>query len=203
MNTRFVHWPTLQQELSNHLDYFEGKILNAGCGTRPLILPNAKEVVNMDLQPFENVDVVGDLESIPFPDNTFDGIINVAVLEHVRRPWAVIKEFSRVIKSGGKLLCVVPFFQPIHYIPSDYFRFTPDGITSLLEDGGFQVVESIETHTIWHTIGWMCENMTVNSSAFFHFFLKPVAWITYHLSKYSKIHSKTFPNAITIIAKKI
>src|SRR3990167_5828113 len=168
MKTRFVYWPSLQNELSPYLEYLQGKILNAGCGSRPISIPGASEIVNMDLQPFENVDIVGDLESIPFADQTFDGVLNIAVLEHVKKPWVVVKELSRVLKTGGTLLCVVPFFQPIHYVPTDYFRFTPDGIRSLVEDAGCKVLESKETHSMWHTIGWMCEDKIKEKSLPWH-----------------------------------
>ena len=202
MKTCFVHWPSLQEELSPFLGELQGKVLNAGSGRRSIFIPKATEMINMDLESFENVDVVGDLESIPFDDKTFDGVLNVAVLEHVKRPWIVIQELSRVLKRGGKLLCVVPFFQPIHYVPTDYFRFTPDGIRSLLEDAGFKILASKETHSMWHTIGWMLEDKMKDKPAFFRLLAAPFAVFFYLLSKYHNLGSKTFPNAITLIAQK-
>lgn len=201
--TSWVHWPTLQQELASHSGYLEGSILNAGGGFRPIHLPNASRVVNMDLSPMPGVDIVGDLETIPCPQETFDGILNVAVLEHVRRPWVVVREFHRVLKPGGKLLCVVPFFQPIHYVPTDYFRFTPDGIASLLEDAGFSLTHSFETHTCWHTFGWMCQDLLKEKGSLTQLLSYPLAKMVYLLSKYSKRSPKTFPNALTVYAKKL
>lgn len=201
-STKWVHWPTLQAELTPHIEYLEGNVLNAGGGSRQIVLPSASKVTNMDLCAMDGVDIVGDLESIPCPDETFDGILNVAVLEHVRRPWIVVREFHRVLKKGGKLLCVVPFFQPIHYVPEDYFRYTPDGISSLLQDSGFTVEKSIATHSIWHTLGWMGEDIAKERGFFWRMLAFPIAKSIWLISKFSKSSPKTFPNAITVYAKK-
>ena len=199
---KWVHWPTLQEELSEHLSYLNGKILNAGGGHRAISIPQASEIVNMDICAMEGVDVVGDLESIPFSDQTFDGILNVAVLEHVRRPWVVVKEFHRVLKENGRLLCVVPFFQPIHYVPTDYFRYTPDGICSLLQDAGFKIEQCLPTHSLWHTLGWMGEDTAKRKGKLWSLATMPIAKIIWLLSKYGRHQCTTCPNALTVFAQK-
>lgn len=53
-------------------------------------------------------------ENIPFPDNSFDFIFTHDVMEHVRSVEATMDELYRVLKPGGKLLCVFPqFLQPL------------------------------------------------------------------------------------------
>lgn len=47
-------------------------------------------------------------ENAPFPDNTFDFVISLAVLEHVQNVTAVVKETYRVLKPGGWAYFEVP-----------------------------------------------------------------------------------------------
>jgi len=53
---------------------------------------------------------VGNLEKLPFPDNTFDLVYSAFVFEHLRNPEKVIKEGVRVLKKGGSLLIAAPNF---------------------------------------------------------------------------------------------
>lgn len=41
-------------------------------------------------------------EKIPFPDDHFDYVISLRVLEHVENPQLIIKEMHRVLKPGGQ-----------------------------------------------------------------------------------------------------
>jgi SAM-dependent methyltransferase len=44
----------------------------------------------------------------PFPDGTLDGVIGSHLIEHVANPVAVLREFERVLRPGGRLALVVP-----------------------------------------------------------------------------------------------
>jgi hypothetical protein len=46
-----------------------------------------------------------------------------------------------VLKPGGRLLLTVPFTQPLHELPSDYYRYTAGAIAVLLERCGLEVEE--------------------------------------------------------------
>lgn len=72
-------------------------------------------------------------QNLPFDDNTFAGAISVAVLEHVDDPFACAKELIRVVRPGGKILCVIPFLQAEHGYPSHYFNATRFGVRKLFE----------------------------------------------------------------------
>jgi SAM-dependent methyltransferase len=105
-------------------------ILDCGAGFRNVEFPH---VVNLEVVPYRSTDVLADGERLPFADASFDGVLSLAVLEHVRNPFAAAKELLRVLKPGGKLLAVVPFLQPVHAYPHHYFNMTADGLARLFE----------------------------------------------------------------------
>jgi SAM-dependent methyltransferase len=56
----------------------------------------------------------GFAESLPYPDASFDYIVSYDVIEHVRSVAETLKECSRVLKPGGRLMCVFPtLYQPL------------------------------------------------------------------------------------------
>lgn len=67
-----------------------------------------------------NLDIVGDITNIPEPDASFDVILCTEVFEHLPNPVLAIKEFSRLLKSGGQLLVTAPFCSLTHFAPYHY-----------------------------------------------------------------------------------
>jgi SAM-dependent methyltransferase len=81
--------------------------------------------------------LVGDVQALPFKADSYDAVICLAVLEHVPRPWEGVREMRRVLQAGGLLFLYVPFLIPYHAEPgyySDYWRFTNEGLKTLLSD---------------------------------------------------------------------
>ncbi len=97
---------------------------------------------NLNLGAFLNVDVVGDAHQLPYANNCVDAVFCEAVLEHVRRPEAAVKEMERVLKPGGKVLSITPFLQAYHGYPDHYRNYTLTGHAALFEDAGFNVEKS-------------------------------------------------------------
>lgn len=96
-------------------------------------------VINLNVDAFDSVDIVGDGASIPLADASVDAVTCNAVIEHVPRPDHLISEMRRVLKPGGYLQLMVPFVFPFHEYPGDYQRYSASGILELTRD--FEKVE--------------------------------------------------------------
>lgn len=101
-----------------------------GAGMDPLI-KSELEVVESDVYLSPRVDVVCDGHSLPFADETFDGVVLQAVLEHVLDPPRVVSEAHRVLTGGGVVYAETPFLQAVHEGPFDFTRWTELGLRRL------------------------------------------------------------------------
>lgn len=133
----------------------EGKYLDLGAGLRKRLRKNC---LYLEVYPSLTADLVVSPD-LPYPieSESLDGIGCFAVLEHVRQPWAVVKEMHRCLRPGGKVYIDYPFLQPLHGYPSHYFNATREGLRSLFEDTGFDI-ERVETYPFQgpdYTISWV------------------------------------------------
>jgi SAM-dependent methyltransferase len=73
-------------------------------------------------------------------DGAFDTVLCTEVLEHIPDPAAFLARAHRCLRPEGRLVLTVPFAARWHFIPHDYWRFTPAGLRLLLTDAGFDEV---------------------------------------------------------------
>lgn len=66
---------------------------------------------------YGKLDIISDITSIPRPDASFDVIMCTEVFEHLPDPSLAIKEFSRLLRSGGHLIVTAPFCSLTHFAP--------------------------------------------------------------------------------------
>jgi len=141
----------------------EGLLVEAGSGTsetsmlidkqggrRILAAIDLIQAVLESCHPVMDVCICGDIFRLPFQDGTVDGIWNVGVMEHFTHPQidAIMREFHRVLKPGGRavllwpavfsipqrILRVIEFFINLRRPRDDKnrrFRFHPDEISQL------------------------------------------------------------------------
>lgn len=93
--------------------------------------------VGLDLSEGSGVDVVMDLTQ-PFDvldkmlgHQRFGTIFSLSVMEHCENPFLMADNMTRLLKPGGRIILSVPFAWKFHGYPSDYWRFTGEGVKKL------------------------------------------------------------------------
>lgn len=67
----------------------------------------------------------------------FGTIFCLCVLEHCDQPFKMAGNLARLLRPGGKICISVPFAWKFHGYPSDYWRFTHEGVRKLFADLDF------------------------------------------------------------------
>jgi SAM-dependent methyltransferase len=158
LNPYWIELRWLRRSVESLAPHARGLLLDVGVGERPyasLFEGRARRYLGLEYPPMADnlspgiwqalhklrgiIDVWGDGGRLPFRDQSIDTLLALEVLEHVPDPNLLLAEFARVLKPDGTLLLTVPFLAPLHQMPFDYYRYTPPGISSLLERQGFRV----------------------------------------------------------------
>lgn len=132
-------------------------ILDVGCGTGALLqeLNQYGTVTGIDFSQKAvdfckargNTNVsVGSALSIPHPDNAFDVVLALDVIEHIENDRGAIAELYRVVKPGGIVVIFVPAFMFLWGVTDvrsqHYRRYTKPELRSKLKGQGFRIVRT-------------------------------------------------------------
>ncbi|PZN93523.1 MAG: hypothetical protein DCF31_12300 [Alphaproteobacteria bacterium] len=139
-------WRDLRHELATA----RGNLLDVGCGAQVYrcLLPPAASYRGIDAADAKGrfgYDVpdthyfVADEWGVA--DASCDILLFTEVLEHIADPAAFLARARRCLRPGGRVVMTVPFAARWHYIPEDYWRFTPSGLARLLDGAGFDQVD--------------------------------------------------------------
>ena len=79
--------------------------------------------------------------SVPLPDGCARLVVSTQVLEHVPDPSAYLAESCRLLEPGGMLALTTHGIMYLHRDPTDYWRWTCDGLARIVTEAGFEVVE--------------------------------------------------------------
>lgn len=126
------------------------KVLDFGCGSGIFVeeLANARyhsygvdiseEAVKFGkLQGRKNLEVL-DSHKVNFPDNTFDAVVTLDVLEHLEDEEWALKEMERILKPGGVLVVMVPAYMFLWGIQDEvahhYRRYTRSGLLGKIQE---------------------------------------------------------------------
>lgn len=102
------------------------------------------QVLTLDINQFDDYpDIIDDLCSLQHDLTAhFDGIVCLAVIEHVYDPQAAVNNLYTMLKPGGCCFAYVPFLYRYHAPPDlkyqDFYRYTRDGVAYLFR--GFSEV---------------------------------------------------------------
>ena len=105
-----------------------------GEGLETLLSNEAITCIETDVAPEPTTRIICDAHSLPFSDDSMDGVIIQAVLEHVLDPGRCVEEIHRVLRLGGVVYCETPFIQQVHLGAYDFVRFTHGGLRFLFRD---------------------------------------------------------------------
>ena len=100
---------------------------------RPLF--PGREYVGTDFREGPGVDRVEDLRGLTFGDGEVGTAICLDTLEHCADPPLACRELARVTAPGGVCVITSVLLFGIHGYPQDFFRFTPEGFRTMLEQG--------------------------------------------------------------------
>lgn len=97
---------------------------------------------------------LGSIDSLPYDNDFFDMINCLDVIEHTYNPAAIVAEFSRVLKPGGRVFVTAPtkYGEAEQRIYEDrdgvmfpamlhMHHFEPASLTALFADNGFREIE--------------------------------------------------------------
>lgn len=142
------------REICSHIKDRRPKILDVGCGTGAnlVMLGEFGEAHGIDVshdalafcreRGLENVRH-GAAEELPYKDGTFDLVTALDVVEHLDDDAAGLREFHRVLRSGGHILLFVPTFMFLWGIQDDVSRhrrrYTLPELLKVVREAGFVV----------------------------------------------------------------
>ena len=95
-----------------------------GAGMDQLLNNKNIKFIHTDVSLTTHSQVICDAHDLPFKDETFDGVIVQAVLEHVVDPYRCVEEIHRVLTEEGIVYAETPFMQQVHGGAYDFTRFT-------------------------------------------------------------------------------
>jgi SAM-dependent methyltransferase len=113
------------------------RVLDVGCGVKPYypyFAPYADAYVGVDIVDNPAAELRGGVEELPVEDASFDVVLCTQVLEHSDDPARAVAELRRVTAPGGRVLASTHGVQVYHPSPSDYWRWTHEGLRRLFTD---------------------------------------------------------------------
>ncbi|MFC1875128.1 GtrA family protein [Chloroflexota bacterium] len=106
----------------------ESYVLDIGCGSSPILSKYKGVGIDSNRDKIEFMKshlgdtgqckyLVGNALSLPFENNSFDAVLCIEVIEHLKNPDSVIAEIMRVTKPNAKIVLATPdYSKPLAYI---------------------------------------------------------------------------------------
>ena len=138
---------SIYYSIQRRLKQATGSILEVGCGNAPyrFLIKNASytgidHAIAAEFSYKKNSIIYYEGDDFPVKNNSFDIVFHTEVLEHVAAPSLFMENCYKTLKPGGAMFFTVPFNYRFHYIPHDYYRYTPSSLKILCEKAGFSQI---------------------------------------------------------------
>jgi len=118
-------------------------------------------------------------------NDQFDVVFLFFVLEHIGEPKKYLQEIKRVLKTGGRIIIVVPNvddalfklydipgFRVFYFTPAHQFYYSKDTLSALLKDTGFSQFEILPIHRydLSNHVHWLQNGKPGGAGKFIHIF---------------------------------
>jgi predicted SAM-dependent methyltransferase len=162
-------------------------VLDLGCGKKKRI-----NTIGVDFSARHDPDVLHDLNEFPYPfqSASIDYIYLDNVLEHLESPIRVMEEVYRILKIGGGVKVITPYFRSVwafadpthkHYFTSMSFAFY---------DSSHYICQRYD----YTSARFRTEKIVFNEELASRFYVKPLLWFANRWpSKYEHHLSHIFP----------
>ncbi len=141
---------SIWSDLSVELPKVRGTLLDVGCGAYPYRGLLSPQVAVLGIDTVDAKSHFGyDIPDVkyyagniwPVENESVDVVLCTETLEDIADLDVFLDEMFRCVRPGGMAVLTVPFAARWHFIPHDYWRFTPSGLSQLLEKAGFINIE--------------------------------------------------------------
>jgi SAM-dependent methyltransferase len=140
---------SIWRDVSAELPHVRGTALDVGCGAQPfrklfhqsvryIGIDTIDAATHFDYKVADTVYYQGDVW--PVDDGSVEFILCTETLEHVYDTKSFLAQARRCLCPHGQVIFTVPFAARWHYIPYDYWRFTPSSLKNVLTESGFSGV---------------------------------------------------------------
>ncbi|MBN2203311.1 MAG: methyltransferase domain-containing protein [Candidatus Aenigmarchaeota archaeon] len=139
-----------------------GKVLDIGCGAGFNLKNKNWYGIDMDKEAIKmskkkGIVKLGSISKIPFKNNTFEGVCCLEVIEHVPGKKSPVKEITRVLRTGGRVVISTPNPRLINFAKrlgwsddvhdsKDYFIEEKE-LINIFKKNGFKLKEA--RHFFW------------------------------------------------------
>ncbi len=162
-----LYTSSMREEITNQLRSNEElSILDVGCGTGYttkgiLQLPNLREAVGVDQNLRQLQKALrnlrsektslslsrGEVENLPFSDETFDAVVSVGAVEYFSDPEKALKEMTRVAKHGGRVIVGGPQFEWFKkfFLHRLFYTLRAEDLNDIFHRAGLKAATSLMT----------------------------------------------------------
>ena len=94
----------------------EGETLEVGAGTGLTKDIWEGEIITSDILETPWVDKILDAQDIDLPESSFQNILGIDIIHHLKKPYSFFNESLKILSNGGKLILIEPWITPISFI---------------------------------------------------------------------------------------